>query len=148
MAEKKSALLLFIMFLIAFTLIPVIEALGAEKSDTGKIVCVLLDKQSQKPAEGLWIHLLQYEGKDSEGKDITSLFILDGEFPRGKSDSSGRFSFKNVPPGRYVIKSGTATEFAPTDAGATSLKDSAGNVIIINFTAGQTMDLGKVYIKR
>ena len=147
MRTKLLMVLVFLIVRLAF-----FAGLSCAQTDEGascKIVGILVDKESKEPVEGIWLHLIKYEGVDSEGKSKLALFILDnGKFPRTQSDSSGRFSFSNLPPGRYVIKTGTSTGFIATDSGRTSLQDSTGNVIVIKLKAGQTMDLGKVSIEK
>ncbi len=118
------------------------------KAGTGRITGVVWSKESKEPLAGMWLHLLKYEGKDADGKDVMSLFILDGQFPRQKSDDAGHFAFGSVPSGRYVIKSGTATSFSTTDGGATALKDDRGNVIIVKLEPAHSMDLGKILVQR
>jgi hypothetical protein len=125
-----------------------IVASQAGKADAGKVTGVVLSKESKEPVAGMWLHLLKYEGKGADGKDLISLFILDGQFPRQKSDSAGHFAFTNVPSGQYIIKSGSATSFSTTDGGATALKDERGFVIIIKLESGKGMDLGKILVPK
>ncbi len=113
----------------------------------GRITGVLVHKQTKKPASRVWLHLFRYEGKDKNGNDVISLFILNGQFPRAQSDSTGRFTFNSVPTGRYIIKTGTEVSVDTEDHGASNLKDASGAKIIIKLESGQIFDLGTIQVQ-
>lgn len=137
-----------IVALVLFAAFPLAASGQTTATKGAKITGILVEKGSAKPVSGMWLHLLKCEGKDKEGKDVISLFILNGRFPRAKSDSSGHFSFADVPAGRYIIKSGTENSFATTDAAATALRDSKGSIIVVKLLASQALDLGKVSVDK
>jgi hypothetical protein len=84
----------------------------------------------------------------NNGNDLVALFILNGVFPRTRSDASGRFVFNRVPTGRYVIETGSETSFDSTDGGTTNLKSASGVVLVLKLESGQVMDLGKVLVEK
>ncbi|MGB2955209.1 MAG: hypothetical protein WBB64_04475 [Anaerolineales bacterium] len=138
--------ILWLVFLFFFgSAIAAVQA--SDGKNTATIKGKLLYKSTNKPASGVGMMLLRYKGKDSKGKANIEMFILDGKFPSLESDSEGRFMFKNIPPGKYVIKYGP--DLNNITGGYLRIgSPGAESVGVLNLKPGDNMDLGNIIIKK
>lgn len=111
-------------------------------SSTGTIMGTIVSKSTEEPVAGIRLQLAPYGGLDSEGN---KKWILRLGHPSVwiKPDTSGAFTFNEVIPGKYRVYSGQTGDIRPL-----ALTDDEGEAIVIEVTAGQVVDLGRILMDR
>lgn len=111
-------------------------------NSSGAITGVLLDEQGA-PVTDLAVFLADLvDGPQPGSKMIT--FQL-GSSKRGPTDAQGNFAIDDIKPGSYTLviyTPGGGSTPIPPPGGA------PGSAILVEVKAGQTVDLGKLQVKR
>jgi hypothetical protein len=105
----------------------------------GTVTGLLVDETTQEPLDDYVLYLAKILKTSSEGLSVTALdATID---PRATTDGAGKFTFVNVAPESYAL-----SLLIPT--GPALIKDSrTEKEVILSVEAGETVDLGPVYVQ-
>lgn len=105
----------------------------------GTVTGLLIEETTQEPLGDYVLYLAKILKTSSEGMSVAALDATTD--PRTTTDRAGKFTFVNVPPESYALALLTPT-------GPALIKDAkTGKEVIFSVEAGQTVDLGPVYVQ-
>ncbi len=143
---QRLLLFLSVLFLAscnATTPTPPVPGTSDSSADNGSGVIsgVLLDEQNQ-PIENIGVFLADLTPGPEGAGNIISFQLHSSK--RGITDSQGRFTIEGVNPGSYSLAIWTPneTQLVPSPS------DGEGSAIQVDVAQGQSVDVGKLVIRR
>jgi hypothetical protein len=105
----------------------------------GTVTGLLIKETTQEPLDDHVLYLAKILKTSSEGLSVTALDATAD--PRAVTDVAGKFTFVNVPPESYALA-------LLTPVGPALIKDArTEKEVILSVEAGDTVDLGSVYVQ-
>lgn len=105
----------------------------------GTVTGLLIEETTQEPLGDYVLYLAKMLKPSSEGLSVAALDATAD--PRASTDAAGKFVFVNVPPESYALALLTPT-------GPALIKDAkTEKEVLLSVEAGQTVDLGPVYVQ-
>lgn len=105
----------------------------------GTVTGLLIEETTQESLGDYVLYLAKMLETSSEGLSVAALDATTD--PRAATDAAGKFTFVNVPPESYALALLTPT-------GAALITDArTDKEVIFSVEAGETVDLGPVYVQ-